>query len=412
MPSSPQRLAPNSFYYLGRGLDPTIELWEDNRVRQVVALAWLGDGRHSDESLWLADLGGLLPALPAAGPLPEWQFRLNLGDGHLLHPPFAPAYTTTLRALWMQDGDLFGYRPAAHVSPPRVIKIAEFEASVGVRPLYIYLPRGYREHDDRRYPVLYMHDGQNCFDAFVDDSYAGAWQADLSATLLISQGMMRECIIVGVSNGHEQRILEYLPPYASHLPPPRRPTVAVDHGAEPPRPQRPLRPASGRAEATLAHYRDEVAPYVARHYRPLEGRQHRATCGSSLGGLFSIYIAWEHPDFARHHAALSSSFWITRGRDGKLETVERMRMWERRDIRLWLDSGTLSAPGRGDDGMKETLAARAALLEAGYREGIDFHYYVDHGATHCEAAWAARLPMILAFLLGHESDISETAGKA
>lgn len=385
-------LLSNHFCFLGEGLNPAIELWSDDAVQQSVPLAWSGSGRRSDESLWLADLSGLLPA-------GEWQFRVNLGDGRLLHPEFAPCYTTTLRSLWMQDGQLFDYRPAPSVSPPCVVKIEEFHGSLGTRPLYIYLPRGYDEHGDRRYPVLYLHDGQNCFDAFVDDSYAGAWQADLAASLLIRQGLMQECLLVGVSNGREQRILEYLPPYARHLPPPRRPTVAVDHGDEqPPQQQRPLRPVPGRAAATLAYYRDEVAPFVGQRYRVLAGREHTATCGSSLGGLFSIYIAWQHSDFARHHAALSTSFWATRTPNGALEAVERMRTAPRRDIRLWLDSGTLSSPGRGNDGQRETALARDALREAGYVEGVDFQYYVADGATHSEDAWAARLPLVFQFL--------------
>lgn len=386
------QLLPNHFYFLGQGLDPSIELWNDGAVQQHVALAWVGSGRHGDESLWMADLSGLLPA-------GEWQFRVNLGDGRLLHPEFAPCYTTTLHTLWMQDAQIYGYQPAPWVSPPRVVKIDDFHGSLGQRPLYIYLPRGYDEHSSLRYPVLYMHDGQNCFDAFVDDSYAGAWQADLAASLLIRQGLLQECLIVGVSNGQEQRILEYLPPYARHLPPPRRPTVAVDHGDEPPaHRQRPLRPVPGRADMTLACYRDEVAPFVAERYRVLPGRQHTATCGSSLGGLFSVYIAWEHSDFARHHAALSTSFWATRAQNGALEAIERMRQAPRRDIRLWLDSGTLSSPGRGDDGQRETAQARAALLQAGYVEGVDFQFYVAEGATHSEGSWAARLPMVLQFL--------------
>lgn len=384
-------LRANHFYFLGQGQNPAVELWHDDGVAQVIPLVWSGSGRHSDESLWSADLSGLLPA-------GEWQFRVALGDGRLLHPAYAPLFTTTLHSVWMQDGQLFGYRPAPAPSAPRVLKIEEFSGSLGTRPLYIYLPRGYDEHSQRRYPVLYMHDGQNCFDAFVDDSYAGAWQADLAASLLIRQGLMRECIIVGVSNGQERRILEYLPPYARHLPPPRRPKAAVDHGDEPPAPQRPLRPVAGHARSTLAYYRDEVAPFIAQRYRVLPGRENTATCGSSLGGLFSVYIAWEHTDFARHHAALSTSFWVTRNPTGKLETIERMRRPPRRDVRLWLDSGTLSSPGRGDDGQRETAAARCALLEAGYVEGSDFQYYVAEGATHSEASWAARLPLVLQFL--------------
>jgi predicted alpha/beta superfamily hydrolase len=179
--------------------------------------------------------------------------------------------------------------------------------------------------------------------------------------------------------------------------------MAVDHGDQQPPPrQRPLIPVPGRAAATLEYYRDEVAPFVAKRYRVLPGREHTATCGSSLGGLFSVYIAWEHSDFARHHAALSTSFWITRNRAGELEAIERMRKGYRRDIRLWLDSGTLSSPDGGNDGQRETAEARAALLEAGYVEGVDFQCYVAEGATHSEGAWAARLPLVLQFLFPTE----------
>ncbi|MCB0232815.1 MAG: hypothetical protein KDG58_01070 [Anaerolineae bacterium] len=65
---------------------------------------------------------------------------------------------------------------------------------------------------------------------------------------------------------------------------------------------------------------------------------------------------------------------------------------------MWLDSGTRSAPDRGDDGMRDTLRARDVLLEAGYVPGVDFQYFLDEGGIHNEASWAARLPMIFQFL--------------
>lgn len=394
----PAPLRPRHFYYKGHGTAPALEVWNDDRVQQTLPLNRLEPDSHADEAVWCADLAQL-PDLPATG---EWQFRLNLGDGQIIQPEFAPAFTTTLRTLWMQKGSLYSYQPDPQPAPARVIKLPDFEGSLGVRPLYIYLPRGYDQHTDRRYPVLYMHDGQNCFDAYVDDSYAGAWQADRAADLLVREGLMQECIIVGVSNGQEARILEYLPPYARHLPPPRRPTRAVNLGDAPPMPRRPLAPVPGRAAQTVAYYRGDVSSYVNTHYRTLTGREHTATCGSSLGGLFSIYIAWEHTDFARSHAALSTSFWATRNSAGKLEAIERIRTGERRDIRLWLDSGTFSSPGHGNDGQRETAEARRALLQAGYHEGTDFQYYLDNGAIHSESSWAARLPLIFQFLFPAE----------
>ena len=388
-------LMPNHLYYVGQALDPAVELIaEDGSLRQV-ALSWVGEGRHANECLWVADLTGRLPQ----GPDP-WQFCLDLGDGRFEHPEFAPYFTTSLRSVWLQDGELFGYRPTPLVSPSRVVKIEAFAGSLPERALYVYLPRGYDEHEEKRYPVLYMHDGQNCFEAFVDDSFAGSWQADLAADLLIRQGLMQECIIVGVSNGAEQRIMEYLPPYARHAPPSRRPFQAGLHGEEVQEaPRRPLLPAPGWADRTFAYYRNEIAPYIARNYRVLPGRDNTATCGSSMGGLFSLYIAWEHPEFARSHAVLSTSFWATRNQKGALDAIERLRRRPPHDVRLWLDSGTRSTPERGDDGLRDTLKARKALLEAGYVEGSDFHYYRAEGATHSEASWAARLPMILQFLL-------------
>ena len=83
---------------------------------------------------------------------------------------------------------------------------------------------------------------------------------------------------------------------------------------------------------------------------------------------------------------------------GKMETVERLRNGSPRDVRLWLDSGTLDAPGKGNDGMVDTRAARDALLENGYVEGPDFRYYLAKGAVHQESAWAARLHLVFQFL--------------
>ncbi len=161
--------------------------------------------------------------------------------------------------------------------------------------------------------------------------------------------------------------------------------MAVDHGDEqPPQRQRPLRPVPGTRPQTLAYYRDEVAPFVAERYRVLSGREHTATCGSSLGGLFSIYIAWQHSDFARHHAALSTSFWATATWPASWRPSNACARAPRRNIRLWLDSGTLSSPGRGDDGQRETARPADALLEAGYVEGVTSRIYVAEGATHSE----------------------------
>jgi predicted alpha/beta superfamily hydrolase len=391
-------LLPNHLYYLGPGVSPAVVLQAEDRATSRVNLVRQQAGRRAGESLWQADLTRFL-----AGARREWQFRIDCGNGHAVHPTVAECFTTELRAVWVQDEQLFSYRPAPEVSPGRVVKIDAFAGALSTRPLYIYLPRGFDEHGERRYPVIYMHDGQNCFDACVADSYAGAWQADIAADFLIRHGLMQECLVVGVSHGREQRIVEYLPPYATVIPPSRRPHVRSlrvgDASSVGKTPARPLTPVAGRADLTFRYYRDDVAPYVEAHYRAASGRDQRATCGSSMGGIFSLYIMTEYPEFARNHAALSSSLWTTRTRSGTLEAIERLRAAPPHDTRLWLDSGTQSGPGnRGDDGMRDTQALRDALLEAGYQAGVDFQYYLDEGGRHNEASWAARLPLVFQFL--------------
>ncbi|CAN5894877.1 hypothetical protein BH24DEI2_BH24DEI2_17880 [soil metagenome] len=366
--------------------DPTLELEDASERAVVVPFVDAGPGRMAGERRWVAE-----PTLPKTG---AWRFRVALGEDVFDAPVDARFYETELRTLWLQDKQLFGYEPAHYVSPSRVVKVEAFKGSLPTRSLYIYLPRGYDEHTDKRYPVLYMHDGQNVFQTFVEDSYAGSWRADATADALIQSGLMQECLIVGVSNGSLERMREYLPPYASFKPRRSRqadkPSLKV---AEPPK------IFKGGADETLAYYRDEVGAYLSEHYRVLEGREHTATCGASMGGLFSAYIAWEQPEFAKHHALMSSSFWITRNDQGQTETTERFRTGEPTDVRIWLDSGTGDPDSDSNDNMYATEKARDALLANGFEYGPNFQYYLDQGAIHHESAWAARLDKVFRFLM-------------
>lgn len=394
----PIRSTRGRIHFFSQARQPVLEILGRKGKLREVSFMPNGMGRSPKEKRWEAT-----PALPLKD---EWQFRIRLRKNVYLKPLHGDYFTTGLHNLWLQDGQIFNYRPAPKVSPSQVIKIEAFEGSLPQRPLYIYLPRGYNEQVNRYYPVLYMHDGQNCFEQFVQDSYAGSWKADQTADLLIGEGRMQECIIVGVSNGSEERIAEYLPPYATYQLPPRKKkgstkTVDVtDHVLIDP----PALPVTGRGHHTVDYYQYEAAAYLRQNYRILNGRDFTATCGSSMGGLFSTYIAWEYPEFARHHAILSPAYWITRTPDGTIETVERLRTSQPPDLRLWLDSGTLDAPGRGDDGMPETAAARDALLENGYQLGPNFQYCLDEGAIHHESAWAARLPQVFQFLFPHTTE--------
>ena len=162
----------------------------------------------------------------------------------------------------------------------KVIKVDAFKGSRPDRPLYIYLPAGYGDDPSVAYPVIYMQDGQNCFDAFIQDSFAhSTWQADKTADRLIAEGKMRPCIIVGVGNGGGKRMREYRPPYVTYqYPAPSVIKATAQRGLE-----SKARPVAGVSDKMAAYYIREVAPYIHSHYRSLTGPEDTATCGSSIG---------------------------------------------------------------------------------------------------------------------------------
>ncbi len=272
---------------------------------------------------------------------------------------------------------------SATITPSRVIKIPEFHGSLPTRALYVYLPPGYDQAAES-YPVLYMHDGQNLFDDFVSDCFAGhTWQAAGAADRLIAAGEMQPLIIVGVANGGDHRTQEYLPHYASIG---KKGSLNYDP------------PLIGTADRVLAYYLYEVDPYIRENYRLLSGRENVGTCGSSMGGLLSQYIAWEAPEFARNHAILSPAYWLTKNDNGENVMLQRLKNMPVPDVRIWLDSGVEDVVGKGDDGMNETIEMRDALLELGFGEGKNLRYFLDKQGIHHETTWARRLPEVLKFL--------------
>jgi len=244
------------------------------------------------------------------------------------------------------------------------------------RRLMVWLPPGYEKQPDRRYPVLYMHDGQNCFDAAT--SFAGEWRADETAAKLIADGKIEPIIIVGIENAGSKRIDEYTPTPDSTL-------NQGGHGAE-------------YAKFVI----DEVKPFIDQAYRTLSDREHTAVAGSSLGGLISLYLIEKRGDVFGKCAAISPTLnW-----DGRqlLTAIEKDRQWTARGpIRIWLDMGT--AEGAGDDAMRSIDASRAmavVLRRAGLAENKDFVYREFRGAAHNETAWAARFDQVLIFLFGRD----------
>ncbi|HEU4853405.1 MAG TPA: alpha/beta hydrolase-fold protein [Telluria sp.] len=218
------------------------------------------------------------------------------------------------------------------------------------RALRVYLPPSYQENTRKHYPVLYMHDGQNLFDAKTA-SFGTEWGIDETVNRLIATGQMAEVIVVGIDNTPE-RIAEYTP------------CCDPKHGG-------------GRLDAYRKFIVETVKPYVDRSYRTLPGREHTAIMGSSLGGIASVYIAQKDPGVFSKAGGVSSSFWWNQG--ALTKTVPRV------PVKFYIDAGTR------DDGLPDTERMRDAMLSTGYRPDVDLYFHAADGGSHNEKSWAARV---------------------
>lgn len=233
------------------------------------------------------------------------------------------------------------------------------------RDLLVWLPPGYADEPGRRYPVLYMHDGQNLFDPDTAFQPGEHWRVGETAAGLIAAGELQPLIIVGIYNTGDERIHEYTPTKDPRL-------------------------GGGLAGAYGRLIIEEVKPLIDRTYRTLPEAADTGLGGSSLGGLVTLHLGFTHPEVFSRLAVLSPSVWWDRR--AVLKTVRQA--WPKPALRLWVDMGT----AEGRRGLDDARLLKAALVGAGYGEGVDLHYAEFEGATHSEAAWAARVGPMLKWL--------------
>lgn len=228
------------------------------------------------------------------------------------------------------------------------------------RELFVYLPASYGE-GRRRYPVLYLQDGQNLFDPAL--SYAGSWRVDLAMDAAAGQG--HEAIAVGIPNAGGGRLAEY-GPFDDPV-----------HGA-------------GQADRYLEWLAGPVKGLVDRRYRTQPGRAATAIVGSSMGGLISLYGLVRRPEVFGVVGALSPSLWY--GGRGIFPALEAA---PHRPARIYLDVGRRE----GAEALADVRRLRDLLVARGYRRGHDLRYVEDRKGAHDEAAWGRRFREALPFLL-------------
>lgn len=239
------------------------------------------------------------------------------------------------------------------------------------RDLLVYLPPGYEEETERRYPVFYMHDGQNLFDGATSFVPGEEWRVDETAEALIRQGAIEPIIIVAIYNTGEARLAEYTP------------TVSDEHGG-------------GKADLYGRLLVEELKPFIDECYRSLTGSEHTGIGGSSLGGLVSLYLGLRYPGEFGKLAVMSPATWW----DDRMIIRHVDTLAERPESRIWLDIGT----SEGRDAHQDALRLRDSLVARGWKPGEDLFFVEEMGAPHSEAAWAQRVDPMLRFLFPERWD--------
>jgi predicted alpha/beta superfamily hydrolase len=257
---------------------------------------------------------------------------------------------------------------------------AEFpSAFVEPRPVDVWLPPGYGADAEKRFPVIYMHDGQNLFDPKL--AYGGVdWGLDETVARLIEEGQSQGAIVVGIWNMGDKRWQEYMPQKALDSPGALRVFAQQAGGA----------PVTDQYLRFLVH---EVKPFVDEHYRTLPGQETTFVMGSSMGGLVSLYTLCEYPEVFAGAGCLSTHW---PAGDGIVIDYMRHALPPPGDHYFYFDYGTETL-----DAEYEAYQVEADLVmrAAGYKRGVDWLTRKFPGAEHSERSWRERVQIPLLFLL-------------
>jgi predicted alpha/beta superfamily hydrolase len=249
-----------------------------------------------------------------------------------------------VRAAEMQSAPLNTAQPNVHVLPTRLM-IPGLDRQ---RTIRVYLPPGY-DSSTKRYPVLYMHDGQNLFDAAT--GYSGEWEVDETLNALAKSNGI-ELIVVGVDNGGEERIHEL------------NPWDNVKYG-------------KGDGKRYMDFVVDVVKPYIDKDYRTKADRADTAMMGSSMGGLISQYAIGQYPQVFGKIGIFSPAYWLAP------EVYDFTHAHPPRlDVKIYFYAG-----GKESEAMLPDMQHMIDLLRADKHPQRNIFVKIDPEAKHNEAAW-------------------------
>ena len=252
------------------------------------------------------------------------------------------------------------------------------------RDLHIRLPQSYSE-GEARYPVVYVHDGQNLYDPALSKYSQTDWGFDEAMEELVRTGRAREAIIVGIASLEDERFENYMPQKAM--------TPEVEERVRSNFAMNGWPLGEVNSDDYLRFVVEEVKPYVDANYRTLPGREDTSMIGASMGGLITTYALMEYPDVFGSAAGVSTHLPLA---GGALVDYFGGRLPDPGRTRVYYDYGTETLDAEYEE---PHLRLDALMREAGFGEGKYVMEKFD-GHSHSEIDWRTRVDQPLEFLLG------------
>ena len=235
------------------------------------------------------------------------------------------------------------------------------------RRIWACLPPDYWENPQKRYPVVYMQDGQNLFDN--PDALFGSWDADKAINRLFIQSTDRQTttpIMIGIENAGAHRITEYSPWHNSV------------HGG-------------GEGDQYLEFICKTLKPFVDQRLRTLPEREYTGIMGSSMGGLIAFCAAIEKPDVFGIAGVFSPSLWFSKN--------EIFHLAKNRKPDFPTKILLMAGQQESRDMVGDLLDLYETLLDAGHAEH-NLHYDLHSDGAHSEWFWAREFEHALHWLFG------------
>lgn len=253
---------------------------------------------------------------------------------------------------------------------PKIVIISnhfEIPQLIKTRRITALLPHDYYENTEKRYPVLYLQDGQNLFD---DYAPYGSWGVDKRLAQLSAQGF-GDIIIVAIDHGKEERIAEFTPSLKNAT----------------------LKKSDGKKY--IRFLADTLKPHIDKNFRTLTGPEHTGIGGSSMGGLISIYAGMTYPEVYSKLMIFSPSLWV----------MSKMEFGHLHDLEETQTKIYLYAGGKESKNMVSNV--RRFEKAATTRPNVNYKLSFDPEGVHSEYHWGVEFPKAIKWLFFNKKNIAE-----